>query len=590
MSKVLYPVAAGPRPTQTIGVYHPSDTSLYVESTRDFPPAPNLVTIYNDGNFVTLSYGLIDGEHTLSQLEYIEGDSSHEFPEMSFALRTIDKYDFDAIHEAIESYDSSLSDHENDFNNPHQVNKTQVGLGNVDNTSDADKPISNSTQAAIDMISQDISEHIADVDNPHEVTKAQIGLGNVDNTSDLNKPISIAQQYINTALETSVENVSAIAQSVSNALDFHLDDYGNPHQVNKAQVGLGNVDNTSDINKPVSIAQKEYIDSVQANLTAHENDVSNPHEVTKAQVGLGNVDNTSDVDKPVSTAQQNEIDRVDGDISLLNTAVNALDTSLDTHIDDDHNPHAVTKAQVGLGNADNTSDVNKPVSVAQREAIDEVQTNLDNHEANKSNPHGVTKSQVGLSNADNTSDANKPVSTAQRAAIDTVQGNLDDHEADTSNPHNVTKVQVGLGNVDNTSDANKPVSTATQTALNAKLDDSQLVSTAPLSPAIVPSGGSSNNIPRVDHVHPSETFTLNNVSVSSWVADTDLPGYPYAATISNSNITANHTPIVIFSSEDAMLNNYARVASTADGSVKIYARAIVSGTMTIPTIILVRKI
>jgi hypothetical protein len=37
------------------------------------------------------------------------------------------------------------------------------------------------------------------------------------------------------------------------------------------------------------------------------------------------------------------------------------------------------------------------------------------------------------------------------------------------------KSDVGLGNVDNTSDANKPVSTATQTALNAKLDDSQLV-------------------------------------------------------------------------------------------------------------------
>ena len=39
-------------------------------------------------------------------------------------------------------------------------------------------------------------------------------------------------------------------------------------------------------------------------LTAsHINDRSNPHNVTKAQVGLGNVDNTSDLDKPISTAQ-----------------------------------------------------------------------------------------------------------------------------------------------------------------------------------------------------------------------------------------------------------------------------------------------
>lgn len=40
------------------------------------------------------------------------------------------------------------------------------------------------------------------------------------------------------------------------------------------------------------------------------------------------------------------------------------------------------------------------------------------HISNKSNPHGVTKSQVGLGNVDNTSDANKPVSTAQQAELD----------------------------------------------------------------------------------------------------------------------------------------------------------------------------
>lgn len=43
---------------------------------------------------------------------------------------------------------------------------------------------------------------------------------------------------------------------------------------------------------------------VQTNLTAHINNKSNPHGVTKAQVGLGNVDNTSDADKPISTATQ----------------------------------------------------------------------------------------------------------------------------------------------------------------------------------------------------------------------------------------------------------------------------------------------
>ena len=50
------------------------------------------------------------------------------------------------------------------------------------------------------------------------------------------------------------------------------------------------------------------------------------------------------------------------------------------------------------------------------------------------------------------------------------QLDLTNHVTNTSNPHSVTKTQVGLSNVDNTSDLNKPISTATQTALNGKQD------------------------------------------------------------------------------------------------------------------------
>lgn len=133
--------------------------------------------------------------------------------------------------------------------------------------------------------------------------------------------------------------------------------------------------------------------------------------------------------------------------------------------------HTLVKADVGLGNVDNTSDVNKPVSTAQAAAIAVVQADVDAHEARVDNPHSVTKSQVGLGNVDNTSDINKPVSTAQATAIGVVQADVDAHEARTDNPHSVTKSQVGLGNADNTSDLNKPISTATQAALDLKEDE-----------------------------------------------------------------------------------------------------------------------
>ena len=50
---------------------------------------------------------------------------------------------------------------------------------------------------------------------------------------------------------------------------------------------------------------KSIAQTTSGNLTTHTSNTNNPHQVTKAQIGLGNVDNTSDLDKPVSTATQN---------------------------------------------------------------------------------------------------------------------------------------------------------------------------------------------------------------------------------------------------------------------------------------------
>jgi len=63
----------------------------------------------------------------------------------------------DKIQEALVDYDTSLvvdskiEAHSQDFNNPHSVTKSQVGLSNVDNTSDLDKQISTATQSALNL-------------------------------------------------------------------------------------------------------------------------------------------------------------------------------------------------------------------------------------------------------------------------------------------------------------------------------------------------------------------------------------------------------------------------------------------------------
>jgi hypothetical protein len=202
-----------------------------------------------------------------------------------------------------------------------------------------DLPISTATQTAIDAADADIAAHIADVANPHEVTKTQVGLGNADNTSDANKPVSTAQA---TAIALKADTTYVDSQDALKA------DQATTYT--KTEVDT----------KDTAVA-----DTAQSNLTAHTSNTSNPHSTTKSQVGLGNVDNTSDVDKPVSTATQTALD------------AKATNTSLDAHTNNTSNPHSVTKTQVGLGNVDNTADSEKPVSTPQQTALDGKATKLD---------------------------------------------------------------------------------------------------------------------------------------------------------------------------------------------------------------------
>ena len=80
-------------------------------------------------------------------------------------------------------------------------------------------------------------------------------------------------------------------------------------------------------------------------LNAHIGNKSNPHNVTKAQIGLGNVQNLAPADMPVSTAQAT-------DIADAKAAGTKAQTDLNTHANRKDNPHNVTRAQLGLATTD----------------------------------------------------------------------------------------------------------------------------------------------------------------------------------------------------------------------------------------------
>ena len=108
-----------------------------------------------------------------------------------------------------------------------------------------------------------VSSHITSKSNPHGITKSQIGLGNVPNVTTNNQTPTYTETSILSPL-TSGERLSIAFGKISKAItDFiaHVSDKNNPHVVTKSQVGLGNVDDTSDAAKPISTATQSALDA-----------------------------------------------------------------------------------------------------------------------------------------------------------------------------------------------------------------------------------------------------------------------------------------------------------------------------------------
>ena len=437
------------------------------------------------------------------------------------------------------------------------ITKSMVGLGNVDNTSDEDKPVSTMTQSAIDLK--------ANINSPAftgtvtGITKAMVGLGNADNTSDADKPLSTAAQ---TALnlkapiagptftgnvdvegnlivdgDLTVNGTNFSASSTSITIEDNMVQLAHENPANTVDLGLvvsynytgsagmhaglvrdvsentwklfknveaepsttvdfanGELDNLnlgalsaeSATIGGVNNTEIQYLNGVTSAIQDQLDDklastdaastyapIDSPTftgtvaGITKSMVGLGNVDNSADLDKPVSTATQ----------EALNEKASLSGATFTGPV------AGISKSMVGLGNAENTADLDKPISTATQTALD---AKLSSSTASTTyapiasptftgTVAGITKTMVGLANVDNTSDANKPVSTDTQAALD-LKADLDSPTF-TGTVSGITKSMVGLGNVDNTADADKPISSATQTALDAKLASSTAAST-----------------------------------------------------------------------------------------------------------------
>lgn len=204
---------------------------------------------------------------------------------------------------------------------------------------------------------------------------------------------------LDTTLPNQIAAETAAREAAINALQGELaDDIAQEVVDRNTAIAAAKTELTTVINKEVS-DRKAADTQVRTDLEAAVELVA--EELRGADTTLQN-----NITKEVND-RKGEVTRIEGLISdeaatraKADTTVNA---KVDSHIGNKSNPHGVTKAQVGLGNVNNTSDADKPVSTAQATAIAEAkaagttaQTNLTTHIQNKSNPHGVTRDQLGL--------------------------------------------------------------------------------------------------------------------------------------------------------------------------------------------------
>ena len=445
------------------------------------------------------------------------------------------------------------------------ISATKVGLGNVDNTADLAKPISTATQTALDLKASITSVNLkanttdlalkadlsdlnlkAPIASPtftgsvSGITSAMVGLSNVNNTSDLDKAISTATQ---SALDLKATNTDLALKANATDLALKADIInlnlkapiasptftGNVSGISSSMVGLGNVNNTTDLAKPISSATQTALD-LKANTTdleaglATKAGTASPtftgivSGITASMVGLGNVNNTSDANKPISSATQAALD-LKGTVKKVNgvspNAAGEIAISLGRNYTGVYNNGTFTtsgtpvEGDIFIVSGDPTGSNNGRTFIYVSTIWNEITNNIGTTDARYVQLAGSTMQGNLLFPTDkkitltdlpslSTDAANKAYVDASITvdATSLVNGKIrlaGDLSGTASSPTiaagaitdakiatGISATKVGLGNVNNTSDLLKPISSATQTALDAKASSASLALKAPI--------------------------------------------------------------------------------------------------------------
>ena len=163
----------------TLDSYSKTEMNAFLQTNSTFDT--NLVNNTVQGIFTPNNTAIATNDNGKVAFEKTQGQLNEKVDKV--AGKQLSTEDLTTALKA--NYDTAYT-HSQTSGNPHNTSHTQLS------------DIGTNTHVQIDA-------HIANITNPHGVTKAQVGLGNVDNTSDTDKPISTATQI---ALDTKVDKVA----------------------------------------------------------------------------------------------------------------------------------------------------------------------------------------------------------------------------------------------------------------------------------------------------------------------------------------------------------------------------------------------
>jgi hypothetical protein len=234
--------------------------------------------------------------------------------------------------------------------------KTALALNNVDNTSDANKPVSSATQSALNAKQDTLvsGTNIKTVNGTSVLGSGNIAISSAVAWGGVTGTLS-NQTDLQTALDAKVDENSAITGATKTKVTYDA----------KGLVTAGADATTADI---ADSTNKRYVTDAQSTVIGNTSGTNTGDNATNSQYsGLA----ASKQDTLVSATNIKTINSTSvlgsGNIAVEPTIT--ATTSAD-YYRGDKTFATLNKTAVALGNVDNTSDANKPVSTAQQTALD----------------------------------------------------------------------------------------------------------------------------------------------------------------------------------------------------------------------------